>query len=52
VAHELRTIGVLVLLQARAVSHSPFGVAILWKAVEVMQIGDLIVEPRILVSIP
>ena len=47
VAQEDKTIGVLVLLQALAVATSPSGVAILWKAVEVTQIGEVILWPKI-----
>ena len=52
VAQELRTIGVIVLLHALAVLASPSGKAILWNAVDVTQIGDLMDLPRISVSVP
>jgi hypothetical protein len=52
VAQELSTRGVYVLLQALAVAISPSGFAILWKAVEVMQIGESILYPKIEVLVP
>lgn len=52
VAQEDKTKGVLLLLQALAVATSPSGAAILWKAVEVTQIGELILVPKISVSVP
>lgn len=52
VAQEDKTKGVLLLLQALAVATSPSGAAILWKAVEVTQMGELILVPKISVSVP
>lgn len=52
VAQEDNTKGVLLLLQALAVATSPSGAAILWKAVDVTQMGELILVPKISVSVP
>jgi len=47
VAQLLNIIGVMLLLAAAAVASSPSLVAILWKAVAAMQMGEGISTPRV-----